>query len=115
MNDSNKGTTTSVGPKTPVTNTTIYYTINGKHDFLNDDKMPCQNEENKFTYAKKTGQRRLIKLDKFNEPCNPGGMYYQPASIDRYVQVEKLAFEQYLLFLKTKNDLFYRQCIRMWR
>lgn len=120
-------TSSTIEPRKPITQTTKYYTIIGKHDYLDrtgcsdekdkdgnfiDSGYPCQLIEDKFTYAKETGRRRLIRLDRNTELYNPDGLYTQYRTDDRWVQVDGPTFTQYINFLKTRNPLFFRQAVR---
>lgn len=105
-------TSSSIEPRKPITQTTKYFTLTGKEDFLDEDGYPCQNKENKLTYAKETGRRRLIRLDKNTELYNPDGLYTQHRTDERWIQVDGPTFTQYINFLKTRNQLFFRQAVR---
>lgn len=105
-------TSSSIEPRKPIAQNTKYYTMTGSQDFLDDAGYPCHYKENKFTYAKETGRRRLIRLDRNTELYNPDGLYTQYRTDDRWIQVDGPTFTQYINFLKTRNQLFFRQAVR---
>ena len=89
-----------------ITETTVYYTLKGYEDKLVDG-YPVQDEENKYTFAKATGARKLLKIDDRGNFMNPLGLLSQKTRLDRFVPVSDETFSSYLDFLKTKREMFY--------
>lgn len=83
-----------------------YFTIKGKQDDFDIDGFPVQEKENKDTLAKRSGNRRLVKIDNMGKFFNPYGMYASRANYERWLQVNEKTFNFYLNFLKTKNQSF---------
>jgi hypothetical protein len=101
-------------PITEKANTVIYYTVKGKQDAF-DDGFPVQDKETLETCAKKSGTRLQIRIDDRGNLVNPCGLYNDKQKLDRWVPAPKSAFSSYLQFLRTKNQMFYRQAERAMR
>lgn len=95
-----------------LTEDTEYFTIKGKQDFWDKNGYPAQNEANYLTYAKRTGTKLLLRIDDRGEFINPVGLYAQKNKLDRFIVVPPKAFESYLNFLKTKNNVHFIQATR---
>ena len=104
------------------TNTSIedqYYTINGDHDYFDENNNPRLSKDSEKTLAKKTftdqsKPRFLIKADtdgRFFDPTSTLSKDYasksnflnQTCRQPRFKSVSYDVFEMYLNFLKTKN------------
>jgi len=81
-----------------VDETTVYYTIAGKQDSLDNDGYPVQEQENANTLARKSGQKYMIKIDDRGRFVNPIGIYAQDAPANRWITVNKKACESYISF-----------------
>lgn len=96
-----------------------FYTINGEHDYFDDNNNPRLSSDGDKTLAKKTfvdksKPRFLIKTDtdgKFFDPTNNLSKDYatksnflnQTCRQPKFKPVSYDVFEMYLNFLKTKN------------
>ena len=91
---------------------TLYYTIKGKQDYFDENDNPVQDKENRFTYAKASGRRKMIRINDHGELMNPAGLYNDKYKMDRWAQANEKAFASYLDFLRTKNEMYLRHAIR---
>lgn len=97
-----------------------YYTITGKADYYDEDENPCQEEENKVTYAYRkylpTRQKWVyyIRVNSEGKLINPNGLYDEHLSKKpiramakpSFVEVIPKVFQYYLSFLKSKNPSY---------
>ena len=102
-----------------------FYTIFGKHDFLDDDGYPCVTEENELAFAKKNvfndNESYFIKkhnglcldpVDSHEDKFKKGMMRMSDEKMFRFYKVSIKEFKHYLIFLKTKNSVYLRNAQR---
>jgi len=96
---------------------TEYYTIIGKHQFIDANKNPRCNTETSEVCAKKVTSQAVtkfyIKTGVYGKIYNPIGMFSEGTAAKflaragkkawDYKQVNSKVFDMYLSFLKTKN------------
>lgn len=96
---------------------TEYYTIIGKHEFIDKEKNPRCNSETSEVCAKKVTTQSTtkfyIKTGVYGKIYNPIGMFSEGTAAKflaragkkawNYKQVNSKVFDMYLSFLKTKN------------
>lgn len=96
---------------------TEYYTIIGKHQFIDENKNPRCNTETSEVCAKKvttqSSTKFYIKTGVYGKIYNPIGMFSEGTATKflaragkkawNYKQVNSKVFDMYISFLKTKN------------
>lgn len=94
-----------------------FYTLIGKHKFLDNDKNPRLENENEDTFAKKiivnNNTKYYIKTGTYGKIYNPIGLFSEGTANKFLSKVGKRAwqfkevnlkiFNMYINFLKTKN------------
>ena len=104
-----------------------YYTLIDNHEFLDDNHNPCVSSLSNLVYAKAIANKKprhisdkkdyysyYIMLNTNNEPYNPieihSSIKPKPNFIDKicksewaFKEVDKLTFDTYLSFLRTKS------------
>lgn len=94
-----------------------YYTIIGKHDFIDSEKNPRLHNDTHDACAMKligsTSTKFFIKTGLYGKIFNPIGMYSEGTShkslsksgkkLWNFTQVNSKIFDMYITFLKTKN------------
>lgn len=97
---------------------TQYYTIIGKHDFIDEDKNPRCDKETADVCAKKitnqSSTKFYIKTGTYGKIYNPIGMFSEGTGAKflaragkkawNFKQVNSKVFDMYISFLKTKNS-----------
>lgn len=96
---------------------TEYYTIVGKHEFIDENKNPRRSSETAEVCAKKistqSSTKFYIKTGVYGKVYDPIGMFSEGTAAKflartgkkawNYKQVNSKVFDMYLSFLKTKN------------
>jgi hypothetical protein len=110
--------TKSIYPDTSVKNT-ILYTVRGREDFVDENGFFQINFEpvdtakrNPYVHAIKHQNRYLVKLGENGKLFNPYGLYSEGMETKqrvgrptwKFINTTKNNFEQYITFLKTKNE-----------
>ena len=116
----------SIYPETSNKNT-ILYTVSGRQDFVDDDGFfqinfqPVDNAKvNPYVHAIKHQNRYLVKLGENGRLFNPYGLYSEGMETKqrvgrptwKFINTTKNNFDQYITFLKTKNEVFLKNAER---
>ena len=116
----------SIYPDTSVKNT-ILYTVRGREDFVDQDGFfqidfqPVDDaKRNPYVHAIKHQSRYLVKLGENGKLFNPYGLYSEGMETKqrvgrptwKFINTTKNNFEQYITFLKTKNEVFLKNAER---
>ena len=116
----------SIHPQYSVKNTTLY-TVIGRHDFVDDNGFfqvnfqPIEEaKKNPYVHAIKHQNRYLVKLGENGRLFNPYGLYSEGMETKqrvgrptwKFINTTKNNFEQYITFLKTKNEVFLKNAER---
>ena len=106
---------------------TILYTIKGRHDFVDQDGRFQVNFEpvekaksNPYVHAIKHNSRYLVKLGENGKLFNPYGPFSEGMETKqrvgrptwKFINTSKNNFDQYVTFLKTKNEVFLKNAER---
>jgi len=106
---------------------TILYTIKGRHDFVDQDGryqinfQPVeQAKSNPYVHAIKHNSRFLVKLGENGKLFNPYGPFSEGMETKqrvgrptwKFINTTKANFDQYVTFLKTKNEVFLKNAER---
>lgn len=97
---------------------TIFYTIFGKHDWLDDEGFPRVNKEAPDAYAKSisgnTKTKFFVKRGRYGKLYNPIGLYSEGTANKQlrhagkpeweFREETEKVFDFYIRFLKTKNS-----------
>jgi len=116
----------SIYPETSVKNT-LLYTVRGREDFVDENGFFQINFEpvdtakrNPYVHAIKHQNRYLVKLGENGKLFNPYGLYSEGMETKqrvgrptwKFINTTKNNFEQYITFLKTKNEVFLKNAER---
>lgn len=114
------------------TKESIYYTLIGNEDFLDDNGNPCKNTQDSHVYAKAVKNKlpKAFQSNTFNNETVgysfyiktlPNKVLYNPIQLysiksskpsfidsvcknnDQFTEVNQTIFEKYIAFLRTKN------------
>jgi len=106
---------------------TVLYTISGREDFVDREGFfrigfqPIERAKvNPYVHAIKHQQRYLVKLGENGKLFNPYGLYSEGMETKqrvgrptwKFMNTTKSNFNQYINFLKTKNELFLKNAER---
>jgi hypothetical protein len=106
---------------------TKLYTISGRHDFIDQDGFFQVNFEpvekakiNPYVHAIKHNHRYMVKIGENGKLFNPYGLYSEGMETKqrvgrptwKFVNTTKANFDQYVIFLKTKNEAFLKKAER---
>ena len=106
---------------------TVLYTIRGRHDFVDQDGRFQVNFEpvekaksNPYVHAIKHNSRYLVKLGENGRLFNPYGPFSEGMETKqrvgrptwKFINTTKANFDQYVTFLKTKNEVFLKNAER---
>ena len=94
-----------------------YYTVLGKHDFLDENNNPrTKNEKNAYAYSKINNDSDIqyfVKVGLYGKIFNPIGLYSEGKANKflskvgknefSFTRVNQKVFDMYLNFLKSKN------------
>jgi hypothetical protein len=116
----------SIYPETSVKNT-LLYTVRGREDFVDDDGFFQINFEpvdtakrNPYVHAIKHQKRFLVKLGENGKLFNPYGPFSEGMETKqrvgrptwKFINTTENNFNQYITFLKTKNEVFLKNAER---
>jgi len=116
----------SIYPETSVKNT-LLYTVRGQEDFVDDDGFFQINFEpvdtakrNPYVHAIKHQKRFLVKLGENGKLFNPYGPFSEGMETKqrvgrptwKFINTTENNFNQYITFLKTKNEVFLKNAER---
>ena len=106
---------------------TVLYTIRGRHDFVDQDGRFQVNFEpvekaknNPYVHAIRHNSRYLVKLGENGRLFNPYGPFSEGMETKlrvgrptwKFINTTKANFDQYVTFLKTKNEVFLKNAER---
>jgi len=106
---------------------TILYTVRGREDFVDQDgffQVNFQRIEqaklNPYVHAIKHNRRYLVKLGENGKLFNPYGPFSEGMETKqrvgrptwKFINTTKTNFDQYINFLKTKNEVFLKNAER---
>jgi len=106
---------------------TILYTVRGREDFVDQDgffQVNFQRIEqaklNPYVHAIKHNSRFLVKLGENGKLFNPYGPFSEGMETKqrvgrptwKFINTTKANFDQYVTFLKTKNEVFLKNAER---
>jgi hypothetical protein len=94
-----------------------YYTVLGKHDFLDENNNPrTKNEKNAYAYSKinnDSDTQYFVKVGLYGKIFNPIGLYSEGKANKflskvgknefSFTRVNQKVFDMYVNFLRTKN------------
>jgi len=94
-----------------------YYTVLGKHDFLDENNNPrTKNEKNAYAYSKINNDSDIqyfVKVGLYGKIFNPIGLYSEGKANKflskvgknefSFTRVNQKVFDMYVNFLRTKN------------
>lgn len=99
-----------------------FFTLFGKHDFMSDDLPRASDKKKALAYRVPNLNNKYsyyVKVNNENNLFNPFGTFEQfknQTAFDRnkkqFKEVNQKAFELYLSFLKTRNNVFLLQARR---
>ena len=99
------------------TPTTIYYTIDGEHDYFFNG-YPVLTQDGQTAFAKKDGNSFYVKSNG-GQLADPRGLYESDlyrrvgdVSVLSWKQVSPKAFEYYIAYLKNANKSHYHNASR---
>ena len=106
---------------------TVLYTIRGRHDFVDQDGRfqvnfePVEKDKNiTYVHAIRRNSRYLVKLGENGRLFNPYGPFSEGMETKqrvgrptwKFINTTKANFDQYVTFLKTKNEVFLKNAER---
>ena len=116
----------SIYPETSVKNT-LLYTVRGREDFVDENGFFQINFEpvdtakrNPYVHAIKHQKRFLVKLGENGKLFNPYGPFSEGMETKqrvgrptwKFINTTENNFNQYITFLKTKNEVFLKNAER---
>jgi len=109
------------------TKNTILYTVRGREDFVDENGyfqinyQPIERAKtNPYVHAIKHQSRYLVKLGENGKLFNPYGPFSEGMETKqrvgrptwKFINTTKANFDQYVTFLKTKNEVFLKNAER---